>query len=56
MLNENWLQQIDSKFREEGFPPERRAIEALSLYSKEYRSPQEDSETATAIVEWFQQR
>lgn len=55
MLNENWLQQIDTKFREEGFPQGRRAIEALSLYSKEYRDRQQDSETAAAIVEWFQQ-
>lgn len=54
MLNEKWLQQIDTKFREEDFPRGRRAIEALSLYSKEYRDPQENSETATAIVEWFQ--
>ena len=54
MLNEKWLKQLDSKIRQEGVAPGRRAVEALSRYSKYYRQRQDNADTASAILHWFQ--
>lgn len=54
MLNEKWLKQLDREIRQEGVPSGRRTVEALSRYSKYYRQRQDNSDTASAIVDWFQ--
>jgi hypothetical protein len=54
MPSDKWLKQTNNKLKAQGYPTARRPIEALSIYSKEYRSPHEiNSATAAMIVNWF---